>query len=497
MSEPAPGQRTPARGTALRRAIAWTSGGQVVLFMTQMVSQVALARLLTPREMGVFAAALATTSLVAAVQGIGLNQLVIREPSDRLGLLQTAFTVNAVLSLLLAGAIYALGYAGAAVYHDDNVRRVMAILALPPILGLFQFLPAAILQRDMHFHWIALINTARVVVTAATTIALAVWGFGAMSLGWGSVAGAIVGATLFCAIGRHHLMFRPRLREWRTVTSFGLQMMAISGVTVLSGRVADLVLGRILGLGALGIFSRASGINALLWENIHAVLGRIFLSDLAERYRNGQSLRQAYLKILDVLTAMLWPAFAGLAILARPLVLTVYGANWTAAADPLSLLCVGSIILISVSMTWEVFVICGETGRQAKIETQRNLIGLSVFCLGCLVSIVGAAGARILDALISVTLYRRPLQRMTQTTWCDVMPIYRRSALLTGAAVAPSALLMGTYRFSYATPLVLVGAGAGLGVLLWLTTLWLMKHPLFQELRFVRAKLSSSRVQPA
>ena len=481
----------PDGGAALRRAIAWTSGGQVLLFVTQIGSQVALARLLTPREMGVYAAALATTSLVSAVQGIGLNQLVIREPADRVALIETAFTVNAILSLLLAAAIYALGYAGAAFYHDDMVRRVMAILALPPILGMFQFLPAAIMQRDMRFHWITLINTLRVMVIAVVTIGLALVGFGALSLGWGAVAGAVVNTILFCAFGRRHLSFRLRLREWRLVTAFGLQMMAISGITVLSGRLADIVLGRILGLGALGIFSRASGINTLVWENIHAVLGRIFLSDLAERRRKGHSLRLAYLKILEVLTAMLWPAFAGLAVLARPLVATVYGKEWVAAADPLSLLCVGSILLISVSMTWEVFVICGETGRQARLEAQRNLLGLGVFCLGCLVSLVGAAAARILDATISITLYRRPLQRMTDTTWADVLPIYRRSAILTAAAIAPSTALMTAYRFSTATPFVACIFSAAVGGAAWLLTLRLMRHPLYQEMRSATAKIAA------
>ena len=306
---------------------------------------------------------------------------------------------------------------------------------------------------------------------------------------------------LFCAIGRRHLSFRLRLREWRLVTAFGLQMMAISGVTVLSGRLADIVLGRILGLGALGIFSRASGINALVWENIHAVLGRIFLSDLAERRRKGQSLRHAYLKILEVLTALLWPAFAGLAVLARPLVETVYGKEWVAAADPLSLLCVSSIVLISVSMTWEVFVICGETGRQARLETQRNLLGLGVFCLGCLVSLVGAAGARILDAAISITLYRRPLQRMTDTSWADVLPIYRRSAILTGSAIAPSLALMGAYGFSAATPFGACLLSALFGVAAWLGALALMGHPLYGEMLRVKAKvlakLTARRLQAA
>lgn len=493
----APDRDETQRAGLMRRAIAWTSGGQVVLFVTQIVSQVVLARLLTPREMGVFAAALATTSLISAVQGIGLNQLVIRESAERRDLVATAFTLNAMMSVALALAIFGLGYVAAAVYHDDTMREVMAILALPPLIGALPFLPAAILQRDMQFHVVTFANTARVVTTAATTVALALYGFGALSLGWGTVAGALVNAILFCALGRRHLAWRLRLVEWREVATFGGQMLAISGVTVLSGRFADLILGRILGLGALGIFSRASGINQLVWENIHAVLGRIFLSDLADRHRAGQPLRVAYLKILDVLTALLWPAFAGLAVLARPLVESIYGREWVGAADPLSVLCLGSMILISVSMTWEVFVICGETGRQARIETKRNLIGISLFSAGCLLSLVGAAAGRLADCCVSVVLYRRPLQAMTQTTWADVLPIYRRSLVLTAVAIAPALALMVAHRFSDATPILQVLGSAAAGAAGWLVALWAMAHPLWGELAFVRARIAARRLQAA
>ncbi len=476
------------RARSTRRAVAWTGGGQVISFTTQVVTQVILAHLLTPREVGVYAVALATASLVSAIQSAGLNQLVVRA-GDQRGLLETAFTVNAALSLTLAATIWGAGHLAAAIYGDPSVGEVMTVLAVPPLLGAVQFLPAAILQRDMRFDLIALVTTARVVTTAAVTVLLATRGFGPMSLGWGALAGALVTALLFCVVGRRHLSHRLRWREWRPVAAFGLQMIAIAGITVLSSRLADLVLGRLLGLAALGIYSRASGINAILWENIHAVLGRIFLSDFADRRRNGESLRPVYLRTLDMLTAVLWPAFAGMAVLARPLVRTVYGPNWTAAADPLSFLAVSSIVLISVSMTWEVFVVCGRTGQQAKIEARRNLIGLAAFCVGCLVSIGGAAMARVIDALVSVSLYRRPLAAMTETSLADVLPIFRRSALLTGAAVAPSAYLMTWYGWSYDVPVAAIVAGIGSGCLTWMIGLRLTRHSLLTEINLVGTKV--------
>ena len=120
-----------------RRAIAWTIGGQLVIFTLQLFTQVAVARMLTPREIGVFAVAMATTSLITATQGAGLHQLVISAPDDR-DLRDTAFTVNAILSLTLATSIWLAGHVAAEVYHDRSVQGVMNLLTLPPLIGLFQ-----------------------------------------------------------------------------------------------------------------------------------------------------------------------------------------------------------------------------------------------------------------------------------------------------------------------------------------------------------------------
>ena len=49
-------------------------------------------------------------------------------------------------------------------------------------------------------------------------------------------------------------------------------MLSITAVAGVSTRLLELFLGQIAWLAALGLFSRASGLNNLLWDNIHAVI---------------------------------------------------------------------------------------------------------------------------------------------------------------------------------------------------------------------------------
>ena len=451
-------------------------------FALQFGASIVLARLLSPHDMGVFAIALATISLLALVQAFGLGSLIVREPRLEPDLLATAFTINALIGVLLAATTAGLGLFGAALLREQGVASVLLVLAAQPLIAIFEFLPASRLEREGDFKTIALVRTLRSAIATALTIVLAFKGFSYMSLAWGQLAGAAFNAVALNVLAPRHVSFRISLKEWRAVARFGRQMLAVSGVNALADRMAEILLGRIIDLAAIGLYARASSMFHLLWNNIHIVMARILLVDFADLVRRGVPLRDRYLRVVALMTGALWPGFAGLAILSRPLVQLIYGPQWLGAALPLSMLSIAAMILVSITMTWQVFIVSRETDRQARIEFLRSGVGLALFTAGCFVNLTTAAATRIADALFSVFLYRPHMERMTGATRADLAPIYRSSAIATLAAVAPAAALMALFRGSPTIPAPYVMGAIAAGVALWLAALWSLRHPLFHEL---------------
>jgi O-antigen/teichoic acid export membrane protein len=467
---------------SIRRHLAWMLWAQGSLFTLQFLSTVVLARLLTPYEMGVYALAAALTAVLATVQAFGLSTFIVREQDLHPELIVTVFTVNTVIAILLAAAIAGLSTFGGNFLREQGVKRVMLVLAFIPLLGIFEFLPSTKLQRAAEFKTLSLINTARAVLATVLTIGLAFARFSYMSIAYGQLGGYVLSALAYNVVGRRHVSLRIGLTEWRRITRFGAQMLAIGGVYTIGIRASEFLLGRLVGLGALGLYSRASSLNNLLWENIHLVIGRVVFVDLAAQKRQGASLRESYIRIVDIITALMWPAFTGLAIVSGPFIYNVYGARWVAAAHPLVMLCIASMVLVSITMTWELFVVSQETGRQARIEIVRTGAGLLLFIAGCLVNLTTAAAARIGEALFSVFLYRPHLNRMTETHTRDFLPIYRRSLLLTAVANLPAAAVMVAYRGSERAPLPYLLAAVAAGATGWLIALKVLDHPVAGEI---------------
>ena len=294
---------------SLRRGLAWMTLSQGGFFVLQFGGSVVLARLLTPYEMGVYAVAVAITGVLGAIQAFGLTGFMVREQDMSQQLLASAFTVNAALAALLSAAVAGLSTFGGQFLREAGVRQVMLVLALLHLLGALEFVPSASLERRGQFKSIALVSLARMLSSTALSVGLAFAGFSYMSIAYGNLAGAVVSLAGFNIVGRRHVSFRVSFAEWRRVTRFGLQMLAISGVNAVSSRTGEFLLGRLLGLSALGLYSRASSLNSLLWDNIHLVIGRVVFVDLASLRRDGVSLRDSYLRTLDIVTA---PALAGL-----------------------------------------------------------------------------------------------------------------------------------------------------------------------------------------
>ena len=349
---------------------------QAAIFLFQFGSSVVLARLLTPTEMGIFAVGLAVVGILGVLQNFGLQPLVIRENILPPKLKATIFTANAVNQIAQSAGTVLLASLGAAFLREEGVRHILIVLSISPLFGILSFMPGAKLEREGRFKAIALVSACTSAVGSATTVALAYLGHTYMSLAYGHLVSSFTLAAALMVVGRKHNFARIGFSEWRRVYQFGFQMFAVSGVVTISQRLSELALGRITGLAALGLYNRASGVNNMLWSHIHSLASRVMLVDYANHHRSGLPLRDRYIQTVAVMTALLWPGFAGLAVLAKPFIVLIYGEKWVGAAMPLVFLAIASMILVALTMTWELFTATGDVRIQTRLEIYRTSLSV-------------------------------------------------------------------------------------------------------------------------
>jgi O-antigen/teichoic acid export membrane protein len=477
---------------AIRRSMAWMTGGQVAFFVLQFIGSVVLARILSPYDVGIFAVAMAVVGLISILQAVGLNSFLVREHQLTPQTISTTDTVNWILAFMIAGIVVLIGLAGEYIFRERGVRDVLLIIAVVPLIGAMAFVPITMIEREGNFRMLALVRAGSTALGLVLTIILALQGFRYMSFAYSQIVTALLTNVTIMVIAKRHLNFRFSLIGARVIIKFGLQILATSGLRAASTRLMEIALGRVQGLAALGLYTRASGNHNMLWYSIQGIIGRVVFVDFARHVEDGGELRERYFKVLAIITGLLWPLFGAVAILAGPITLIIYGEAWLGAATPLALLCIASMVLASVAMMAEIFVLRHETGLQVRIVFKSTIVGVTLFVLGAFHSLEAAAASRIIDALFLQWLYRPHLSRMTGAQLGDFQRVYLSSALASVAACAPAAILMIFWRFSPTVPFEQLVLAYISGIALWFLALRLSGHFLYQEIARLISKFRNN-----
>jgi O-antigen/teichoic acid export membrane protein len=477
---------------SLRLSLTWTYLATGLNFVIAFGSAVVVARLVSPRDFGIFGMAIAITTVINVFMSFGLAKYIMREEKADRDLLRSLFTVNAALTAVYIAAIL-LGAACAFKVSDSpEVGRFLLVFCLFPAIGMFEFIPSALNARNARFGLISAISILRAVVLTATTIGLAVLGYAYMSFAWGTVIASFATTVASNAVCWRPDVWKPRLAGFRTILRFGADMVGISGFNQLSARFGEMALGSLLGLATLGLYTRASSLPTQLYANIYGAGSNVIFSRLSREVRETGSFHESYGRFMRLILGLLWPAMTGCAVLAQPLVHLLYGAKWQEAALPLALLMLAAAVTLAIGMSAEVFVLRHETRRQLKIESFRSVAGFLLFVGGAMISLPVAAAAKLVEAVVAFVLYRQPMDRLVAGPAGQLNSVYLESLLLSAAATFPSLILMAWSDWSPTTPIALVLAAVLAGSLCWAAFLIWKRHPIASEAiragRLIRTK---------
>lgn len=474
---------------ATRNSLFWTAIAQVLLFIIQFGGTLIVTRLLTPEQTGTFALCMAIVGLFSVLQNNGLNMYIVRENEFAREVTIAAFTLNSFAACIVSLIAFAIAEFNFLYDLNASIRQTLLIITIVPIVSIFEFVPSALLERQNSFKPIVLINVSRNFIGACVTIICASHGFGAVSLAYGQLASSVFGMLLINFVGRKHILIAISLRGTKRMLTFSFQIIGMSSLTRIGQRASEILIASQLGLDALGIYNRASSIFTLIWDNLHSTLTRVIFVDFSTAVREGKSLRDRYLIVVEVMTTLLWPAFMGLAIVAGPLIRQLYGEKWSAVAEPLSIISVSAIMLVSITMTGELFIIKGETSKQIKLESVRSVASVSMLAAGTSLGLSWVAASRIGDSIIANIMYRRFILRYTSVSARDLIKIYCRSGIISLVTIGPCVYLRAvSHDWNAISPTQLFGSVSA-GAFLWLLVVIVINHPIYREILRVVHKL--------
>ena len=480
--------REPA-SMSVHGAAIWAMAGQYLSFGIQFVTSVIISRFfLTPAEVGLFSIALSAALVASVLQDFGLTRYIAglaRIDSDSLARCSSvALLFSLIITGIIAGAAWPMSHA----YHQPALLPMLLIIAGSYLFLPLSVVPLALMGRTMSFHGHFAVNVGGAIAQAVVGLGLAAAGYSSFALAWATFASG-VSRGIIAQIIRPALPWPLRLNGIRPIVGTGSRLTTLYASGALGTRTPDMIVGKLLSLLAVGLYSRAVGLSDQFRQLISGAIGSVFYPAFARIRDRGEPLGPAYQRVVAGYTAVIWPGMAGLALAVTPLVRLLYGPHWMGVAPLLTIISLTELFLVSLPLHTDLPILLGRINKLLALNVWDTLMSVSFLALGCHWGVTGAAASRVAYGAGWVLLYAGFLHRLIRFDMRAMVAIYIRSAAVTLAALTPMGLVyvFWTGPATIALPTLMAAVGAGVG--LWLAMLVLVRHPALDDLVTVIAHL--------
>jgi len=301
-------------------------------FTLRFGSLMVLARLLEARDFGLVGMVTAFTGVLILFRDFGLSAAAIQRATVSEEQLSNLFWINAFVGTMLGLLIVAGAPAIAAFYHQPRLRAVTAVLAMGFLFNALGVQHGAMLQRQMRFTALAMINTVSLIAGTAVGIGGALAGYRYWALVAMTLTSALVATSGFWMVTAW-VPGRPRLRSgMRSMMHFG-GTVTLNGIVVYIAQNSEKVLlGRFWGADAIGLYGRAFQLVNIPTANLNSAAGEVVFAALSRLQHDTGRLRRFFLTGYSLVLAMTIPLTLLCALFSGDVIEVFLGARWSAAA---------------------------------------------------------------------------------------------------------------------------------------------------------------------
>lgn len=483
---PPPAPRPPRDPHIDRRAVtgnlAWAGASFGLGKLASLGALVILARLLAPRDFGTVTVVLTAVAFLEVGGRVGLNSALIFHDApggarsgggEGIG---PAAEVMFWFLLISSGAEAAVAWlaapAVAVFFHAPLAAPMLRVLAPALVITALGATHDTLLRRTLSFRRKLLPDLGSALAKAVASIALALAHWGAWSLIGGQWFGVLAStALLWCVVG-----WRPRWRwRWelaRSLLNYGKHIYALEVSGIVLVNLDYLVVARILGRSALGFYYLAFRLpEALLISVLNIITGVVFPA-FSRLQGDLPRLRSAVVETERYAVLFALPVAAGLGLLARPLVLALYGRHWLPAVPVLQVLAIYAGLRCLCHHFGDAYKALGKPQILSALTLLWWILLPPALILGARADgIVGVAWGEVATRAVMTTVHFFLIVRVAQIPlarlWRALAPAVEASAALALAILSLRPWAAGLPPLLALAVLGAAGAVAGLAVL-WL-----------------------------
>ncbi len=354
------GNGRPHRRRAIAKGTAWAAIDNWTQQVFQLVTFLIIGNILGPDIYGTMVIALLYVLFIQAFLVEGFSQSIVQRAEIEREHVEAAFWSLTGLGLIAVALSFPAAGLVASVFSKPVLVEVIRWLSISFLFAGASSVLQSRLRRDLNFRALALRSVVAYGSAAAVGITLAVMGYGIWSLVVYHLWLSILDFLMLNLLTRW--LPRPRFsqRHFGDLFHFGAHITAARIVNFFNSQIDRLLVGYVLGTTALGHFGMARRVVDGATFGLAGVMNTVALSVLSRLQDDRERLVQAFRSATHFISLIIFPAFAGLALVAPILVDAFLRPEWRPMGGVLQILSLGAMV---VSLNWVLGAIIRATGR--------------------------------------------------------------------------------------------------------------------------------------
>lgn len=341
--------------------VVWSTVQKYSIMLINFVSDIILARLLTPYDYGCIGMLTIFMILAETFINSGFGSALIQKKRPTQEDYSTVFYWNLGMSLVLYAILFFCAPVIAEFYKIpllSSVLRVQGLILFAYALNIVQFNQ---LKKKLDFKVISIVTIISSIVSLTITIFMAYNGFGVWSLVAKNLISAIVTSIIFWFYVKWRPIWFFSWKSFRELFGFGFYMFLTHIVTNISSQVQGLLIGRVYSASTMGYYSKASGTEGMATRSIYQVLTQVTFPLYAELQDDKNAMRNAVKKITMCLSYLTFPLLFVLMVVAEPLFVFLYSEKWLPSVPYFQILCIAGLAHCLQAVTMQTITAIGKS----------------------------------------------------------------------------------------------------------------------------------------
>ncbi|MFH2138515.1 MAG: lipopolysaccharide biosynthesis protein [Candidatus Omnitrophota bacterium] len=358
----------------------------IMLFITPF-----LARILSPKEFGIFALACVCVGFLDLFSDYGFGSAIIQKKNLQEVDKKTAFLFSCVVGTILFVGMFFLAKPLALFLHEPQLSLLLKVIAISFLLSPFIGIHNALLQRHMQFRSLTKAKVSGVFVYGVVALVMALMGFGVWALVCAFLAEHVVRVGVLSYYSRWHYCFGYSKESIKHFFNYGIYLFLFRICNYLSMQLDKIIIGRSIGVNMLGYYSMADNVSKKIFTFMGIPLGKVLFPAFSTIHENNQRMKNIIVEVYKHISYIVLPLSFGLFCIAHEVVLLFLGPKWVQSVIFIRILSVSGGCMVLGGLVGSVFLATARTEIHFKLGLFNSIVRIVAVIIGACWGAIGMA----------------------------------------------------------------------------------------------------------